>query len=125
DAKLTVDGDILATKVKVVTDVSAVPDYVFADDYELRSLQEVARYVQANRHLPEVPSAQEMAKDGQDLGAMNLLLLRKVEELTLYAIDQQEAVIAKDQEINALRARLTELESVYERLEALIGTERQ
>ena len=74
----------------MVADINAVPDYVFEEDYDLRTIEEVAEYVQENKHLPEVPSAQEMGKEGQDLGSMNLLLLKKVEELTLYLIEQQK-----------------------------------
>ncbi len=109
DAKLTVDGDIRATKVQVVADVNSVPDYVFSEDYDLQSLEEVEAYVKENSHLPEVPSAEEIAEEGHDLGAMNLLLLKKVEELTLYQIDllkelknQQALIIDQQARIEAL-----------------------
>ncbi len=98
-SKLTVGGDILANQVRVVTNVNSVPDYVFGKEYKLLSLEEVEAYVKENSHLPEVPSAEEIAEDGHDLGAMNLLLLKKIEELTLYVIEQQK-------EINEIRAEL-------------------
>ncbi|MNK32669.1 hypothetical protein D3C87_511330 [compost metagenome] len=88
-AKLAVEGNILANEIKVKTDIS-VPDYVFEPDYELKSLEEIADYVKAHKHLPEIPSAKEVRKDGLDLAEINLLLLKKVEELTLYAIKQNE-----------------------------------
>ncbi len=90
-AKLAVDGNILAKEIKVKTDIT-VPDYVFETDYELNSLDYIADYVKTNKHLPEIPSAKEIKKDGLDLAEMNLLLLKKVEELTLYAIQQDKEI---------------------------------
>ena len=90
-AKLTVDGNILAKEIKVKTDIT-VPDYVFEPDYKLNSLDHIADYIKTNKHLPEIPSAKEIKKDGLDLAEMNLLLLKKVEELTLYAIQQDEEI---------------------------------
>jgi hypothetical protein len=89
DAKLTVNGTIHSKEVKVDLNVP-IPDYVFANDYKLRSLQEVENYVNQNSHLPEIPSAKEFEKNGMQLGEMNMALLKKVEELTLYAIEQQK-----------------------------------
>jgi hypothetical protein len=63
---------------------------VFKKDYQLRPLSEVKTYIDQNQHLPEIPSAQEIAKDGLNLGEMNRLLVKKVEELTLYLIEQKE-----------------------------------
>ncbi|MGK6353532.1 hypothetical protein [Parapedobacter sp. DT-150] len=96
-AKLAVNGGILAKEVKVKNDIS-VPDYVFEPDYELLELAEIEAYVKKNKHLPEIPSAADIEKDGLDLAAMNLLLLKKVEELTLHIIKQ-------DQRINKLEAQ--------------------
>jgi len=56
------------------------------------SLEETKAYIDANKHLPEVPSAKEMEKNGVQLGEMNLLLLKKVEELTLHLIEQEEQI---------------------------------
>ena len=67
-------------------------DFVFDDGYRLMPLGEVERYIDANRHLPEVPSAQEVEVNGVDVGEMNKLLLQKVEELTLYVIDLQKQI---------------------------------
>ena len=90
-AKLAVDGNILAKEIKVKTDIT-VPDYVFEPEYDLKNLEEIESYVKANKHLPEVPSAKEIGRDGLDLGEMNLLLLKKIEELTLYAIEQNDQI---------------------------------
>lgn len=91
DAKLTVKGDIHAEEVRVNLNVPG-PDYVFEENYDLPTLESIQNYIQENKHLPEVPSAEEMEKDGIDLGVMNMLLLKKVEELTLHLIEQNEEV---------------------------------
>ncbi len=88
DATLTVNGDIHAEEVKVDLDVPA-PDYVFKEGYDLKSLQEVQNYIQKHGHLPNIPSAKEMEEGGIELGGMNMKLLEKIEELTLYTLQQQ------------------------------------
>ncbi|MND88972.1 hypothetical protein D3C80_810130 [compost metagenome] len=88
-AKLAVEGNILAKEIKVKTDIS-VPDYVFEPDYKLSRLDYIEDYVKVHKHLPEIPSAKEIQKDGLDLAEMNLLLLKKVEELTLHAIENEK-----------------------------------
>ena len=92
DAKLAVKGQIHAQEVKVDLQGAMVPDYVFAKEYKLKSLSEVDAYIKANSHLPEVPSAQEIEKNGLQLGEMNMVLLKKIEELTLHAIEQQKQI---------------------------------
>ena len=92
DYKLAVAGNVIAEKVKVKKQSSGWPDYVFAPSYKLPSLIEVEKFVKQNSHLPEIPSAAEIEKDGQDLGDMNRLLLKKVEELTLYIINQEKRI---------------------------------
>lgn len=91
------DGNIIAEKY-VCKSSGNWPDYVFGKNYNLRSLYEVEQYVKANSHLPEVPSAEEVAANGVDLEAMNKVLLKKVEELTLYLIDVQK-------QLDALKAK--------------------
>ena len=102
-AKLSVDGNILAKEIKIKTDIN-VPDYVFESDYDLKSLKEIESYIKANKHLPDVPSAKQIGADGLDVAAMNLLLLKKVEEMTLHLIE-------KDKVINRIMERLEKLES--------------
>lgn len=93
--KLYVEGGILTEKVKVALKSGANwADYVFADDYALRSLPEVESFVKENRHLPGIPSAAEVEKDGIDVAGMDAKLLEKIEELTLYLIDLQKQVDA-------------------------------
>jgi hypothetical protein len=83
--KLTVNGTIYGREVKVDLSVPG-PDYVFEKNYNLTSLTELKSYIEANKHLPEVPSAKEMEQNGIKVGEMEMLLLKKIEELTLYVI---------------------------------------
>ncbi len=99
DYTLAVNGKIRAKEIKVDTDWA---DYVFATDYRLKTLEEIESFIKENKHLPEIPTAQDVEKGGVDLGEMNMLLLKKVEELTLYIINQQK-------EINLLKSDLTEI----------------
>ncbi|MEM6831250.1 MAG: hypothetical protein AAF551_12110, partial [Bacteroidota bacterium] len=68
------------------------PDYVFAEDYNLPSIESIEQFIKSEKHLPEMPTAEEVAADGVALGEMNRLLLQKVEELTLYTIEQQKEI---------------------------------
>lgn len=86
DAELTVKGKIHTREVKVDLAGAVAPDYVFKEDYNLRSLEEVQAHIQEKGHLPGIPSAKEMEEEGVNLKEMNLKLLEKVEELTLYVI---------------------------------------
>lgn len=90
DEKLTVKGKIHTQEVKVDMAGPLVPDYVFASDYKLKTLPEIEDYIKENNHLPEIPSAYEIEKNGLLLAEMNMSLLKKVEELTLYAIEQEK-----------------------------------
>ena len=101
DAKLTVKGNIHAQNLDIDLEGAVIPDYVFEKGYDLKSLNEVENYITENKHLPEVPSASELEKTGLNVKEMNLLLLKKVEELTLYVIElkkeneKQDAIIKK------------------------------
>ena len=101
-----VDQGILTEKVKVaVATTGQWSDYVFADDYQLMPLNNVAQYVKEHKHLPNVPSAEEMVKEGNDLHKTDAKLLEKIEELTLYLID-----LKKENEI--LNKRVDSLEKI-------------
>ncbi|KQB39382.1 tail fiber protein [Flavobacterium aquidurense] len=110
DSKLTVAGNIHAREVKVTVKAGEVPDYVFTNNYKLKSLQEVEKYIKENNHLPEIPSAQEMEKNGLMLAEMNLSLLKKIEELTLHAIEQQKKVDQLIKIVEKQNDRLNSLE---------------
>lgn len=102
DAKLTVKGHIHTEEVRVDLSVPG-PDYVFEPDYNLSTLAEVEAYIKANKHLPEVPSAKQMAEEGLNLKEMNLLLLKKVEELTLHLIEQQKQITELKQAVEDIK----------------------
>jgi hypothetical protein len=89
--KLAVEGMIGGRKIKV-TQQATWADFVFQPDYELPSLRAVDNYIRDNKHLPGIPTAEEVRKDGLDLGEMNKLLLQKVEELTLYMIEMKKEI---------------------------------
>ncbi|MES1249192.1 MAG: hypothetical protein ABUL46_00835, partial [Chitinophaga rupis] len=93
--KLAVEGNIGARKV-VVTASNPFPDYVFSSGYQLTPLDSVARYIRLHSHLSEMPSADSVAKNGLDLGGNQEALLKKIEELTLYIIEQDAARKAQD-----------------------------
>jgi len=105
--KLAVEGKIGAREVNVTT-TTPWPDYVFAKDYSLLTLEEIKTYIALHKHLPEVPSAKDVEANGVNLGEMNALLLKKIEELTLYMIDvKQENEILK-KEVAKINARLND-----------------
>jgi hypothetical protein len=109
-AKLAVNGDVAARLFK--TTVTGWPDFVFAKDYSLPSLQKVEAYIQSHHHLPEIPSAKEVEANGLDLGANQAKLLQKIEELTLYLIEQDKRLRAQATIIEQQEQRLKKLEKI-------------
>jgi len=89
---IVVDGDVVADAIVINDWTIEAPDYVFEPGYKLCPLAEVERYVQATKHLPEMPSGVDLKKGGVDLADLNMALLKKVEELTLYAIAQDKRI---------------------------------
>ena len=87
--KLDVNGTIRANEIIVNTTGA---DFVFAEDYKLRPLSEVKAFIQENKHLPEIKSAQEMQENGVGINELQTQLLQKIEELTLYIIQQEERI---------------------------------
>ena len=105
--KLAVDGRIIAEEL--VIDLSENwPDYVFKDTYKLRPLSEVEKFVQSNHHLPEIPSETEIEENGVSVGMMNNLLLKKIEEITLYLIEQEKEIESLKSECHELRNKLNQ-----------------
>jgi hypothetical protein len=102
--KLFVEEGILAEKVKVAVKTTANwADYVFAEDYKLMPLTEVEEFTKNNKHLPNVPSAKQMVENGLDVAQMDAKLMEKVEELTLYLIEQNKQIELLKTEITALK----------------------
>jgi len=105
--KLSVNGTIWAKEVKVTLTDAA--DWVFEEDYNLRPLEEVASFIKENKHLPEIPSAEEFRQQDMKVSEMTNKLLQKIEELTLYAIDQKN-------ENDQLKERVNKLEALVQTL---------
>jgi hypothetical protein len=97
---LHVAGTIGAKEI-IVSSTGA--DYVFQPNYRLRPLSEVRAYIQANHHLPDIPSASEVAQKGLSVGDMQTKLLAKIEELTLHMIQEHERNDRLEQELETLR----------------------
>ncbi len=112
DALLTVKGDIHAQEVVIDLKGAVAPDYVFEDyfhgksnsnpEYRRLTLKETEIYLAENLHLPGIPSAESMQENGIDLVQQNLMLLEKIEELTLYLLEQQK-------ELDSLKEKIEEL----------------
>ncbi len=114
DSKLTVKGAIHSEEVKVDLSVPA-PDYVFKENYHLTPLEKVQQYIKTHGHLPNIPSAKEMETHGIELGMMNMKLLEKIEELTLYIIQQQKEMDLQNETNKILDTRLINLESLIKK----------
>jgi hypothetical protein len=127
DSKLTVKGKIHAEEVKV--DLAVLADYVFEKyylgqsslkpDYTLLTLSEVEKFTQANHHLPNVPSAKEIKENGLLLGEMSNVLLQKIEELTLYSIEQKKTIDKQASAIERLEKENDSFKKLEERLNRL------
>ena len=104
DYALSVSGGIVTTKV-MVKEVSEWHDYVFDDDYELISINNVANYIDKNGHLPDIPSKQDVLTNGYDMVEMDGLLLKKIEELTLYAIELNDLIQRQQEIIDSLLSK--------------------
>ena len=107
--KLFVEQGILTEKVKVAVSCSpAWADYVFAPNYNLKPLSEVEAYVKENKHLPNVPSASELVKEGLDLGKMQATQMGKIEELTLYMIEMKKEIETLKKENQSLKVLVSQ-----------------
>ncbi|MDO5665849.1 MAG: hypothetical protein Q4G63_11425 [Bacteroidia bacterium] len=104
---LAVNGTILAKEIKVETGWA---DFVFDKDYKLPSLAEVEKHIQEKGHLQGIPTEAEVKENGVNLGEMNVKLLQKVEELTLYIIKHEKENKEKEKQIDHLLQRIEELE---------------
>jgi len=112
DDTTSINGNSIETETVRASDVIvngaalSVPDYVFEDNYNLKSLNEIKSFIREHKHLPDVQNAKEIKKDGMNIVKMNLDLLRKVEELTLYILEQNEEVNKLKSEMENLKQKL-------------------
>jgi hypothetical protein len=100
--RLAVNGNAIFAKVKV-KDPANWPDYVFQKNYLLRPLSEIEQFIQQYLHLPDVPAAAEVEKNGLDLGDNQSVLLKKIEELTLYLIEQDKKLERLEREMDEFK----------------------
>jgi hypothetical protein len=107
DAKLTVAGDIHSREVRVT--INAGSDFVFEEEYDLRPLNELEDFLKKHKHLPGIESAKEMEEKGVELGKMDMKLLQKIEELTLYMIDFDKEMDSLKEENQKLKAEIAKL----------------
>lgn len=111
DAMLQVRGNIHAEEVKI--DLLNWADFVFEDEYKLPKLSQVKKYIDINGHLEGIPSTKEVLENGVNLGELNKKLLQKVEELTLYTIEQEDKISKLKSELSnykELEKRISNLE---------------
>ena len=115
--KFAVNGAAIATSM-TVQPYANWPDYVFKKQYKLSTLKEVKTFIDQNHHLPEIPTQAQVKKDGINLGEMNVLLVKKVEELTLYLVNQQKLLKQQELTIEAQKNKSRQLEKRMSRLES-------
>lgn len=104
--KLDVNGTIRAKEIKVESNWA---DFVFRKDYKLPALEEVKKHIEEKGTLPGVPSESDVKVNGVNLGEVNALLLQKIEELTLYTIEQQDIIENMKNEIDELKHQFNSL----------------
>lgn len=120
--KLSVNGRIRAKGMRVQS--AGWSDFVFEPDYKLLSLPELEKFVKANKHLPEIPTAQDVMTNGQEVGEIQSKLLQKIEELTLYTIElnkQVKALEDKNKKLEAQQQQISQLQQQMDELKKLIG----
>jgi len=106
---MILEGELATTKVRVSATPGSVPDYVFSNNYQLKTLQEVEKFIDQNSHLPNIPSAEEIEANGQNIGELQLKLLEKIEELTLYTIEQQKFIQNMQKQLEKQQVQIAEL----------------
>lgn len=103
--QLAIAGNTVTEKLVVKKQMNW-PDYVFKPNYNLRPLTEVDQYINTHQHLPDVPSEKEVTDNGIDVGETQAMLLRKIEELTLYIIEMKKENVGFKKEIETLKKQI-------------------
>ncbi|WP_445431880.1 hypothetical protein [Chryseobacterium indoltheticum] len=96
----SLQGKLEAKEIKVTLTPTA--DFVFAEDYDLPKLEDVEKHIKEKKHLPEIASAKQMEKEGVNVGEFQIKLLQKIEELTLYTIEQNKLIKDQQKRIESL-----------------------
>ncbi|WP_072921703.1 cell wall anchor protein [Chryseobacterium sp. OV279] len=116
------DGKIFAKEVEVKANVWA--DYVFQKDYKLNTLEQVEKHIQEKGHLPNMPSAEKVMQDGINVAEMNAKLLEKIEELTLYSIQQNKQIKNLQEENKTLKSQSHEIEELKKQVQQILSTKK-
>lgn len=119
---MKVDAKIEAKEVKVTLTPTA--DFVFETDYNLPKLEDVEKHIKEKKHLPEIVSAKVMEKEGVNIGEFQIKLLQKIEELTLYSIDQNKKIKQLQEENKVLQSQSKEIEELKKQVQELISTKK-
>lgn len=114
--KLAVGGKIIAEELKIQLQSSPWPDYVFSSDYKLPTLEEVEKQIKEKGHLVNVPSACEIEENGFEVGNMTVIQQEKIEELTLYIIEQNKINEKQNTELEKQRKEIEELKIAIQSL---------
>ncbi|RLJ34234.1 hypothetical protein CLU97_3729 [Chryseobacterium sp. 7] len=116
------DGKIKAKEVEVKANVWA--DYVFKKEYQLKSLEEVEKHIIEKGHLPNIPTAQQVLENGINVAEMNSKLLEKIEELTLYSIEQNKKLQQQSEKIEILEQQSRELRELKQQVQQLLSNKK-
>lgn len=112
-----VQGKLEAKEVKITQSPTA--DFVFEEDYALPKLEDVEKHIKEKKHLPEIASAKVMEKEGVNVGEFQIKLLQKIEELTLYTIEQNKQLKNQQEKIEQLKKENTEIKNLYMEVQEL------
>ncbi|MDH6250519.1 hypothetical protein M2347_000246 [Chryseobacterium sp. H1D6B] len=112
-------GKFEAKEIKVTLTPTA--DFVFEKDYALPKLEDVEKHIKENKHLPEIASAEVMEKEGVNVGEFQIKLLQKIEELTLYSIEQNKQIKNLQEENKMLKQQSDKIEKLEKKLEKLLS----
>ncbi|MCT3760561.1 hypothetical protein HZQ07_17775 [Elizabethkingia anophelis] len=109
-SNVSINNKLEAKEIKVTTTPTA--DFVFEDSYQLPNLESVEKHIKEKKHLPEIASATEMQKEGVNIGDFQIKLLQKIEELTLYSIEQNKLIKQQQQQIERLHNEFNTLKTL-------------
>ncbi len=109
-------GKFEAKEIKVL--LAPTADFVFEEEYKLKKIDEVESFIKENKHLPDFPSGKEIEEDGINVGEMDAKLLQKIEELTLYTIEQQKEI----EDLKNQNAKIENLEKQNKEILELLKT---
>ena len=114
---ISVNGKIESKEIKVSNTPTA--DFVFEEDYDLPTLEFIEKHIKEKKHLPEIASAKEMEKEGVNIAVFQIQLLQKIEELTLYTIEQEKKIKKQENKIYSLEKQSSKIEKQQKEINQL------